>query len=601
MSTEAILVLILGLAVLLAWLRLAVGHRRAPGPRWRMAALVLLQPLCAGLLYLTLVPPEVTVQGGTMTVFTAGAEAAPARPVGATIIALPGAAAPEGTRHVPDLATALRQHPGTTRLQVIGHGLPPRDREAAEGLAIDFEPPPPAAGLAALHLPDRVAPGGAFGVHGRVEGLHGGEVRLLDPAGQVVDAAVIEGAGGFNLRGYARLPGPVLFRLEVIDADGDPVEAVPLPLAIVDPPPMRVMLVAGAPSAEFRHLRRWAEDAGLELDVEVFVGRGVGLGDGPAPAGPEAWGEFDLVILDTRALGALGPARRQALAQAVESGTGVLVRLEGEVPASARALLADLGLALGDDGGTSEVEFPDGEDAGVLRARLGPGTADAPFDAALAGEPPPPLLRQDVQPASSDAVAVAWADRPGPLAWWTPRGRGRIGVWTLLDSHRLVLAGRGDLHGELWAEAAATLARPAGRTAPHIGPKARAGTRMTICGLDADEATVVAPDGSRTSVLVDPAAGPGRCAAYWPGPGGWHLLQSGDGAWPFHVWAADVAPGVAAADLRNATLALAGEGASRGDVGTALPARRGPSWPWFLAWLAASALLWWLERRRRRP
>lgn len=101
MSTEAILVLILGLAVLLAWLRLAVGHRRAPGPRWRMAALVLLQPLCAGLLYLTLVPPEVTVQGGTMTVFTAGAEAAPARPVGATIIALPGAA-PSNSRSFPE-------------------------------------------------------------------------------------------------------------------------------------------------------------------------------------------------------------------------------------------------------------------------------------------------------------------------------------------------------------------------------------------------------------------------------------------------------------------------------------------------------------------
>ena len=28
---------------------------------------------------------------------------------------------------------------------------------------------------------------------------------------------------------------------------------------------------------------------------------------------------------------------------------------------------------------------------------------------------------------------------------------------------------------------------------------------------------------------------------------------------------------------------------------------RGAAWPWFLAWLAASALLWWLERRRSAP
>ena len=55
--------LLLAVAVLLAWLRLALWQARAEhqAPVWRLALLVALQPLSAGLLYLALVPPPVAV------------------------------------------------------------------------------------------------------------------------------------------------------------------------------------------------------------------------------------------------------------------------------------------------------------------------------------------------------------------------------------------------------------------------------------------------------------------------------------------------------------------------------------------------------------
>ena len=101
-------------------------------------------------------------------------------------------------------------------------------------------------------------------------------------------------------------------------------------------------------------------------------------------------------------------------------------------------------------------------------------------------------------------------------------------------------------------------------------------------------------------MLVDPATGPARCAAYWPQSAGWHLLRAGDEAWPFHVRAADETPGIVAAELAEQTLRLAGEGvaAQVPEAGPGVP-RRGPSWPWFLGWLLASGVLWWLERSRR--
>lgn len=604
--------LVLAAAVALAWLRLLLLQRKAPGPGRKFAALMLLQPVCAGLLYLILWPPGLPVERATMSVLTAGAtRTQAAQATGAVVVSLPEAPRHPDARPVPDLATALRRHPDVARLQILGHGLDVRDREAARGRAIDFQPPPLPAGLVELYAPADAAPGAGFAVAGRVHGFAGGEVRLLDPAGQAVDSGILDEAGGFQLTGYSRGPGLAEYALQVLDADGAEAETAPVPVHVRTHDAPRVLLLAGAPNPEFRHLRRWAEDAGLDLHVEVAVGGGVGLGDGPAPASADGFGRFDLVIADERSLAGLGVARRAALAEALAAGTGVLVRTGGELSPAARRSLAELGLAVTGDGRLETLALPQLEDAAMLRARMGPGSADAPFDAALAMEPPPELARRALRPEAADAVVIPVADSDAAFAWWNSHGRGRIGLWTLTDSYRLALAGRADLHAQLWSTAAAALVRPVTEQPPHFPDDARAGRRMAICGL-AEEGRVVAPDGASAQVLVDPAAGfassgapadgdpsPG-CAAYWPLAGGWHLLETAGARWPFHVRAADDMPGVTAAGLQEATLRLAGSApAISAKDGNRAPLRRGPSWPWFLAWLAASGLLWWLERRRR--
>src|SRR5690606_24721872 len=308
---------------------------------------------------------------------------------GETLVAMPEAPRLADAAAMPDLATALRLHPGVARLQVIGTGLDARDRGAARGLSLRFEPPPLPSGLVRLHFPARTAPGASFAVSGRANALEGGRARLLDPAGRPVDEADVGADGIFRLHGYARTPGLARFELQVLEPDGGDVESAAVPVHVADEPSPRVLLLAGAPNPEFRHLRRWAGDAGLDLHVEVAVGRGVGLGDGPAPASAEGFGGFDLVILDDRALGALGASRRTALARALDAGTGVLVRTGGALPASVRGYMAELGLAVGEDGGTEAVALPRVDDPELLRARLGPGSVDAPFDPALAGEAPP--------------------------------------------------------------------------------------------------------------------------------------------------------------------------------------------------------------------
>jgi hypothetical protein len=106
-------------------------------------------------------------------------------------------------------------------------------------------------------------------------------------------------------------------------------------------------------------------------------------------------------------------------------------------------------------------------------------------------------------------------------------------------------------------------------------------------------------------LLLDPAAGTSQCAGYWPRHSGWHQLrqadrEAGEQTWPFFVNAADAAPGLRGAELRDATLRLvAAPRPTNGKPGEpAATPRRGRSWPWFLAWLASAAALWWLERAR---
>uniref|UniRef100_A0A8J7VW80 Uncharacterized protein n=1 Tax=Coralloluteibacterium stylophorae TaxID=1776034 RepID=A0A8J7VW80_9GAMM len=59
---------------------------------------------------------------------------------------------------------------------------------------------------------------------------------------------------------------------------------------------------------------------------------------------------------------------------------------------------------------------------------------------------------------------------------------------------------------------------------------------------------------------------------------------------------ADEAPGLAAAQDGEATRRLAAAAVGTDGARVAAP---GSPWPFFIGWLVASALAWWLERRRR--
>ncbi|WP_439638458.1 hypothetical protein [Nevskia sp.] len=561
------LLLVAAMALLGLW-----HYRRLP---WRDPRRWLPLPM-ALLLAASLAPPSLPVEVGTLTVLTPGATAAQQRglPWLAPLVALPGAAAPARAEWVPDLASALRRHPDSRRLRVIGHGLPPRDLDAARALPLQFEAAPEA-GIVALEVPDRVPVGTRPVIRGRVAGPVV-RVALHEPGGAQVDVATVDGQGAFSVSALARAVATVPFELRAFDAGDRLVDHAAVPLRIEPGERLSLAYRAATPDADAKYLRRWAQDAGLEVRYRAGLSEGVALNaDGLAPAEvaltAASLARLDLLVIDERAWAALAAGERTALLAAVDGGLGLLLKLTGPLPPEVAADWAALGFP------TTPLDLPPTvtlDDRLAMRERHD-------FTAA-------PVTLAD----SAALTPLLRADDGRLLAAWTPRGAGRIALWIWLDSYRLVLGGDAARHGGLWSAALGALARP--RPAAAAGPQLPAsgwvGERAVICGLGA-AAALQGPDGSRTPLQV--AAD--RCAAVWPGTSGWQQLDSGGATQPWYVRAADDAAGLRAARDRTATGQLPAVPA--GDAAAVRVWRPLPRLPFWLGWLLLASLVWWRERR----
>lgn len=568
---------------------LALGAILAMSGIWRArrqrtravtVALLVLQPLLALSLYLALFPPSRALPAGTLQVIgPAGPGASMPRADSGIAIALPEAQASSSAARTPDLATALRQRPAT-RVEVIGAYLPARDRDALAGRSLHFDPPAPPDGLVEINLPPPLAPGSTFSVAGRVHGMPGARIALHDPAGKRI-ASLPPGADGrFIVQAQAGAAGEALFSLHLLDSAGRQAASVPVPVVAAAAPPLKLLVLAGAPQPELKYLRRWALDAGLSLQTRIATGGGLFLGEAPAVLDATTLDGLDLVVLDDRALAGLPARERAALGAAMQRGLGVLLRTGGPLEAGARLALRDWGLPLAGDAATAVLAAPAASPGDVA-------------DVAL-----PALTRRRLAPATSTSAQVLAHDARGDAyAWWRPVGRGRLGVSTLTDSYLWTLAGRQDLHAALWSTLLSPLARPRGAAPPVLLDVAWAGTRATLCGLG-DDATVTAPDGERARLIPDPTSGARDCAGYWPLRDGWHVLRSSRGRLAFYVQDPAKASAWFTQIQRDATLAQVGEAAGEGTARPDPPRVPAPRWPAWLAFVCLAATAWWLERRR---
>ncbi|WP_122468465.1 hypothetical protein [Brevundimonas lutea] len=577
-GAAGIAALLIALAVIGGGVSLGMKRRRAEaaerGPIWRFALLLVLQVAAGLAVWLTLFPPPGGPRAGGLVVATAGAPKEIDVGVGDTLIALPQAGEVTGAERAPDLATALRRHPGVAAIRVVGQGLTARDRAAGVDRAVRFDPPPLPVGVIALDTPGPGAPGTPFALAGRVNGVDGGLAELISPAGEVLARQRLADPGEFSLAAARGVAGVALYQLRIASADERVVETLDVGIESVAVQPPRVRVLAGAPGPEPRFLRDWAERSGVDLEVSYALGADAALGGAGGRLGSGTLGETDVLVVDERRWEALSEAEKSAVRGAVADGMGLLLRPTGPLSAGTRRDWASLGFVLGVGDGEVPVNLTEGEDAAI---------------------DPPTLSRRDLDLAASGAVTVASDAESEVLTAWRPVGRGRVGVWTLADSYALVLTGRSDLHARLWAETISALARPVERAPVRVEGWPRQGERLALCDLPPD-AELVGPQG--VAALI-PDSRSGGCAAAWPSSNGWMSVRAGgDVIGSFHAAPTDQGRALTAYGDRQATIALSGEARREVQAGSTTP---GSSWPWFATWLALMTALWVVERRRFGP
>ncbi|HSD17127.1 MAG TPA: carboxypeptidase regulatory-like domain-containing protein [Thermomonas sp.] len=566
---------LLGSIALLACVRLCWPLRRLPVAnrprRWRTGLLLLGQCSSAALLFLLLRTPEPTDTVHTLHLLTAHAPAGalPVAAPGERWLRLPEAPSRPGIASVPDLASALRRHPGVRHLHLVGDGLEARDREAALAMRIRFDPAPLATGIDDWWAPRFVHAGETFRVQGRARHAAGMQVELTDPAGFRVDQQVLQDDGRFSLQARARSPGLADYQLRLRRADHIPGDGTRVPMQVLPATPARLLLRAGGPDPDLKFLRRWAADNGASLRAAIDLGGGMQAGD-PVAVDTRTLAGIDVLVLDDRSWNGLGRAQRATVLDAVDNGMGLLLR-------------ASMPLADSDALGLQ-----------VRAAQLAPTFRLAAIDPAQ--EVLPTLGRPQLRIDNPFGNTLLRDDRGTPLVAWRTRGRGRIAAWLPTDSFRLVLAGHADVHARAWADAINSVMRARVHAPKDLPLQVYAGERTLLCDLDEDARVIAPGNAGAMRLAIDPRSGPRGCAAFWPQNAGWHRLLDANTDTAFLVRASDADPVLRASRTQRATRALAAR-ASTSDI-TRTPAGGLARWALFLAWLALTAGLWWFERSR---
>ena len=403
----------------------------------RLVLLLILQASSAVLLYFTLFPPERSAPAQQLQIITANTlknEMDNAQKL--RVFALPEAPKTTIAEPAPDLATVLRQFPNIKQLQIVGDGLPARDQQATQGLAIQYQVQPITQGVVELALPMPVAPGQQWFVSGRVA-QDFAIVELLDPSDAVVDTIVTKKNGVFRLADTARGMGNALYQLRVSDAKKKIVELLDVPIITVEPHQLNVLSISGGVNPELKYLKRWALDANVNLQSSISMGLGKQIQTAPLTLNEASLKELDLLILDERAWMSLPASNQLVIRTAVQNGMGMLLRLTGPLSSSARTQWLTYGFNIQDANIVQALRLPEPNQQKKL----------------------PELMRQSVKVSSPDAVPLLEDSRGQSIGLWRAVGLGRVGVWWLADSYRLVLSGNENRYGAIWSELTTTLAR----------------------------------------------------------------------------------------------------------------------------------------------
>lgn len=505
--------------------------------------------------------------------------------------AMPAAAADTPTlSHV----AALRQRlPGLRQVHVLGQGLPAADLPELGVIRLVAHPAAPQAGFRSASWARSAQVGQPWAVEGYVanSGAEGPVWVRLRAAGGLRDSVQLPaGRGAFRLQFVPKTAGRTVYALDARTTDGSglrlPIE--PLPLEVLPVRPLRVLLLAAAPSFELRFLKDYLGRQGHQVALRTGLSKGLTQTEFLNQSARDVsrltsslLNQTDIVLADAASLSALSAAEASAVSGAVRYGqSGLLLLAETAVPLP-RSLPARSAFVLELQSAKvaqepQVVQWPTASAKTLVPATLRPGAALRPL-----------ISTQRQQP-------VAAARR---------LGLGQVVVSTIIETFPWVLQGQTKIYASYWSQllsAAAPPIAPRATLAPETQwPRPNAPLTLKATGLSAAPITITAAaTPTRVALRQDTRVPEWATGIYWPTRAGWHQATGqGVSSW-FYVFSEQQWQGPETALRRQAAASWVAQSGTRLSSGAHLGTTSRPwsRWWGFGLFLLGAGLLWLEEK-----
>ena len=498
---------------------------------------------------------------------------------------------PATARPLPSLLTLTEQKPALRSLHVLGVGLPAVDLPALAPLALRHHSGNPGTGFRTAWWSSQLPLGAVLQVEGAVSRSRraGPAWVVLRAAGAARDSVRLPagGSGAFLLHYQPKVAGLATYQLLLRQA-GQPPLAEPVPVEVIPAPLPSVLLLAAAPSFEFRFLKNFLAEAHYPVALRTSVSRGLVQTDvvnqprqNLTALSPGLLARYGVVVADAASLAALSAAEIQALQAAVVDGRVGLVTLADAAPLP-RAVPGRADFAVRARPAPA-VPQP-------LRWPARPAAAAAPLPAQLL---PAPSLRPLI--IGPGGVVAAARRRVG---------LGAVVVSVVPETFRWALGGQPAVYASFWNQLLGGAVPPAPAGASwYAGSRwPRPGQPLTLHlagALPGSIPTVRALAGGPAAALAlrqDTRLPEWSTAQYWPAAAGWYQLH-GPGTLEYRFF---VYPDSAwrAPERLARTTALRRYGARPATVAAGSEVAFEP-WPagWFFGLFLLCAGYLWLEEK----
>jgi len=506
---------------------------------------------------------------------------------------------------IPDAAYLKRHHPDVRFMHVVGFGLSDFDWAELDSLSIQPHSSPLPLGIKWLDWPRELVVGERLHVSGILSGLSDEEhtLYLADP-GDVVDSVKVSAKGDapFEFTATPRESGRFLYEILMQSKDNDILLREKLEVNIVEPRPLKILLLENSVNFETRYLKNWLGKNQNKVAIRSTISRDryrfefqnhpqVDL----SALSVDLFARFDLVIIDGRTLSRLNVGERKTLRNAVEQkGLDVLVMPDEIALSPRKQKFSDREFFLN----FRFEEFPELEYRMIRPFWLGL------HDSSITKIP-----------AEPGAIQSAWGMKPlvndemeRIVAAAYRRGQGQVGLSLIRDSYRWILEGNARHHAAYWSHILSELARKnfqADRWAnaskqPAIVDQPVRFILETISTQPIGLLTT--EEGAQDSIFLRQDIVPSQrwFGTFWPKEAGWHSIATANGnSFWFYVYEKTDWQIIQQAQKVEATKRFARQNHRKRDQDDHLAARKSVAIPlfyFFLLFLLSSAFLW-IERK----